>query len=479
MTYNCVIHFLKINMNILLRNKTSGFALVIFLFLSISSKSQLKSRDTTSIFIRNILIEGNKKTKSHIILREIPFKRNDTLDRVRAKELMLNARKNIYNTELFISVDVYDVKIHEGVYDIYVFVKERWYTLPIPYLELADRSFNVWLQKYHADLRRLSYGVDFIQQNLTGRNDKMEVLATAGFNRQLQVDYTTPYLSQAMKSRLKLGFGIMGSKEIPYISTDSNKLLYHQSDVTIRRGWHATTGFIIRREIKKREWITVSLNGANIFDSINYYNPDYFKGNATHHVFPEVEYKMKYDDVDNIMYPLKGKKYQLILSKRGLGWSGDVNRLFAAAYANFFQPFGKDWFGAFKLRGQIMVPFDQPFYNTKAIGYGDDYIRGYEFYVIDGIASFIAKADIKKKLIFFEVPTFLNSKNYSKIPFTLYGKVYTDIGAAYNRNQSMLGNQLQYGGGIGLDIVTLYDLSLSLNFSVNALGQKGFYLHRE
>lgn len=466
-------------MNIFSRNRNSGFALIIFLLLFKPAKSQLKSADTALIYVRNILVEGNKKTKTHIILREIPFKEGDTLPLLSAKELILNAKKNIYNTELFISVDVFDVKIDEGIYDIYVVVKERWYTLPIPYLELADRSFNVWVQKYHADLRRLSYGVNFLQQNLTGRNDKMEILATAGFNRQLQVDYTTPYLSEAMKSRLKLGFGIIGSKEIPYISTDSNKLLYHQSDVTIRRGWHAIAGFIIRREIKKREWITISLNGANIFDSISYFNPDYFKGNATQHVFPEIEYKMKYDDVDNIMYPLKGRKYQFILSKRGLGWSGDVNRLFASAYLNLFRDLGKNWYGAFKLRGQIMVPFDQPFYNTKAIGYGDDYIRGYEFYVIDGYASFIAKADLKRKLVHFEVPTFLNSKNYSRIPFTLYGKVYSDLGAAYNKKQTWLGNKLQYGGGIGLDIVTLYDLSVSLNFSVNALGQKGFYIHKE
>ena len=81
-------------------------------------------------------------------------------------------------------------------------------------------------------------------------------------------------------------------------------------------------------------------------------------------------------------------------------------------------------------------------------------------------------------MVSFEVPTFLNSKNYSKIPFTLYAKIYGDAGYAYSKRQSMLGNKLQYSGGFGLDIVTLYDIAIKIEFSVNRLGNGGIYLHK-
>ncbi len=452
--------------------------MLCFLFFASQALSQDSVTVDSEFIVRKIIITGNNETKSHIILREVPFKAGDTILNSRVNYLSQLAKQNVYNIELFMSVEVYDVR--QGKYiDFYIFVKERWYTLPLPYLELADRSFNVWVQKYNADLRRLSYGINFLRQNLTGHNDNLELMAAAGFNRQISLNYTTPYLKEGMKSRMKFGFSILGSKEIPFMTSDSNKLMYHQSRATIRRGWQASASFLIRRAIKKGEWLTVSMNNVNLFDSIAVINPDFFHEGASRFTYPEIEYKLKYDDVDNIIYPLRGQKYQLILSKRGWGMQGDLNRWFTSAFANFYRPLGHNFFGTIRLRGQLILPFDQPYYNTKAIGYGNDYIRGFEFYVIDGVASFIARADLKKKLFSFEVPTFLKSKDYSKIPFTFYGKVFSDAGGAYNRRSSMLANKVHYGAGIGLDIVTLYDIAVSINFSLNSLGQRGIYLHEE
>lgn len=461
------------------RSAVGYFICVVCLLVSLRASAQEADSTGQQVVIQNIFISGNKKTKSRIIQREIPFRAGDTLTLAKAKELISAAQKNVYNTELFISVDIYDREVAPGLLDIYVIVKERWYTLPIPYVELADRSFNVWLQKYKADLKRLSYGMNFLQQNLTGHNDDLNVLATAGFNRQLEVDYTTPYLTEGMRSRLKFGFGILSSKELPYMSTDSNKLVYHQSDQSIRKTWNAAAAFIIRREIRKREWLRFSLNGIHLFDSIHVLNPDYFSDRFNRIVFPEVEYKMKYDDVDNIMYPLRGNKYEIILSKRGLGWSGGLNRLMASAFGKWYRPLGRDWFSRMEFRGQVMLPFNQPYYNTRTMGYGDDYVRGFEFFVVDGVASFVARADLKKRLAFFELPTLLKSRDYRRIPFTIYAKMYGDAGSAYNRRQTLLGNRMLFGGGVGLDIVTVHDIAVSVNFSLNSLGQSGIFFHQE
>ena len=177
------------------------------------------------------------------------------------------------------------------------------------------------------------------------------------------------------------------------------------------------------------------------------------------------------------MYPLKGKIFETILSKRGLGWSGGVNRLLLEGSASTYLALGHQWYSILSIGGQIKLPFEQPYFNTMAFGYGQHYLRGYEYYVIDGVAFFLAKADLKKKLLQFQVPTFFKSKNYSTIPFTLYAKIYSGAGSVYSRKESLLGNKFLWTGGVGLDIVTIYDIAVSINFSFSNLGEKGIFFH--
>ncbi len=457
---------------------TKSILIICLLFLRYDSAyTQVQTNSSGQHILKNILVLGNKKTRDEIILREIPAKRGDIISDSLLNTVISKAKKNIYNTKLFLSVEVVPNFLSDSTIIIVVNVKERWYTLPLPYLELADRSFNVWWHTYHADLRRLSYGIFFLQQNLTGQNDELDIKATAGFNKQVDIEYNTPYVDRKMTERFRIKGGVLFSNEIPYKSSEGNKLLYYQSTKPVRKDWYFSIGYLSRKYIKKREWLTFTLKSLNAFDSIRFYNPDYLPDNKTQVVFPEVEYKFKYDDVDNSMYPLRGKTYEAVVSKRGLGLQGGVNRLLLEGHAAFYTGLGKGWFSVLQLGGQIKLPFDQPYINTLALGYGQNYLRGYEYYVTDGVAFFLAKADLKKRLVHFRLPTFLKSKNYSSIPFTLYGKIFSDAGSVYSRRESLLGNKFLWTGGIGLDIVTLYDISVSINFSFNNLDENGFFFH--
>ncbi|RLD19918.1 MAG: outer membrane protein assembly factor, partial [Bacteroidetes bacterium] len=62
-------------------------------------------------------------------------------------------------------------------------------------------------------------------------------------------------------------------------------------------------------------------------------------------------------------------------------------------------------------------------------------------------------------------------------------KSYFDIGYASN-TQNYEGNQyladkLLVGGGLGLDIVTMYDVVVRLEYSWNSIGDNGFFFHIE
>jgi len=117
---------------------------------SLSAKAE-----TDTVFIKEILIIGNKKTKSSIILRELPFSRNESVYNL--DSVLIRCKENLMNIGLFNFVDINYIKESPTTALIYISVSERWYLWPMPVFELADRNFNEWAQK--KDLSRTNYGL--------------------------------------------------------------------------------------------------------------------------------------------------------------------------------------------------------------------------------------------------------------------------------------------------------------------------------
>jgi hypothetical protein len=127
--------------------------------------------------------------------------------------------------------------------------------------------------------------------------------------------------------------------------------------------------------------------------------------------------------------------------------------------------------------GNVKLPFEQAYINQKAIGYGNANVRGLEYYVIDGVAFGILKSTLKKKLFSVKIPMPFSSSIIPSLPFSIFAKTYTDIGYCYNKKNyaANLNNRLLYTGGFGIDILTLYDISLKIEYSFNQLGQGSLY----
>ena len=92
------------------------------------------------------------------------------------------------------------------------------------------------------------------------------------------------------------------------------------------------------------------------------------------------------------------------------------------------------------------------------------------------------KTTISKQLFKFNIPLSITKRqtiNY--IPFRIYGKIYGNAGYAYNPQPGLnpLTNRMLYSGGVGLDIVTIYDVNIRLEWSFNQIGQNGLYLHKK
>ena len=81
-----------------------------------------------------------------------------------------------------------------------------------------------------------------------------------------------------------------------------------------------------------------------------------------------------------------------------------------AGFNKFFS-LGKNWYSNIYLNGKLRLPFEQPFINQRGLGYGDNYLRGLEYYVIDGVATALVKTTLKKKIVSFSIPRWSRSSN--------------------------------------------------------------------
>jgi hypothetical protein len=188
---------------------------------------------------------------------------------------------------------------------------------------------------------------------------------------------------------------------------------------------------------------------------------------------------------DNKVYPLKGYLAYLTMVKDGLGVlkTEDVDNFSVyggiSRYWNFLPRLY--WANHLKLRySLVQTPF---YYFNRALGYGNDLVRGYEYYVVDGQSYALFKTNLRYQMVkprVYEAKKFKRIDKFNKIPYAIYLSAFADAAYVEDKNHftnNPLSNSLLIGGGVGVDFVTYYDYVLRVEVSMNHLQQKGVYLH--
>jgi outer membrane protein assembly factor BamA len=84
----------------------------------------------TLLQVTDIIIKGNEKTKSGIILRELGFEKGEYLAADQLPSVLLRAKQQLLNTSLFLTASVQHIQLDSQHVQIDVTVKERWYFFP-------------------------------------------------------------------------------------------------------------------------------------------------------------------------------------------------------------------------------------------------------------------------------------------------------------------------------------------------------------
>jgi len=427
--------------------------------------------------VRDVRVTGEHTTRKYIINREIQFQKgasynmNDVLARLKT------TKENLMNTALFVDVSADFTNWFNDSVDIVVDVKERWYFFPLPYFKPVDRNWNVWINQYKVSLDRVNYGLKFLGNNITGRNDRLNLWLIAGYTRQVTLSYYDPYIDKGLKHGLGFDFTFSQNREINY-TTRNNRQAFFKEDKYVRQKLSFSLTYSYRKGSKERHFARLGWNVEQIADTVAKLNPKYFGAGATQASFPELFYQYQNLDVNYIPYPLKGSTFEFSFLKRGPTKDMDL-WYFNARYAKYWKLPKKFYFNV-QLEGSLKLPFDQPFYNQQLYGYGDTYLRGLEYYVIDGVMGASVRNTIRREVLSFNWNTGLKSRIYNKIPFKIYLKAYGDMGYVYNKQNltgNMLTNKFLYTGGVGVDILTIYDMVVRLEYSWNQLGEHALFYH--
>jgi outer membrane protein assembly factor BamA len=438
------------------------------------------------VIVKSISFEGNKLTKDRIIRRELMFSEGDTLSRKELDEKIAKSRENLMNTLLFNFVEP-SIKPYQGnnaeAHVLFSFT-ERWYIWPWPIIEFADQNFNTWWQE-NRDLSRMSYGVVLKWSNFRGRKESLDFTARLGYHEVFGFDYSVPYLNR--KETLGLGTGgFFGrTKEVPVINRDDRQQ-YYKDDTYVMEAVSAYLSLFYRKHIYNTHTFLISYDLKNFKDTLIVINPSFSVGGKTRLQYIGLSYKYKSDHRDFKAYPLLGHYFDLELTKKGIGLleNGGLNAFFVlSTFRKFFQ-LNERFYYAFGLNAKFSVDGNQPYYMQRAVGWGRNIVRGYEYYVVNGYNFGIFKSNLKFALLperQFDIG-FLKSEKFRRVHYAFYLNAFLDMGFVDNfypdpdlNNQ--LENTLLIGYGLGIDFVTYYDLVFRFEYAINKSLEKGFYLH--
>ncbi|RME14740.1 MAG: hypothetical protein D6799_06815, partial [Bacteroidetes bacterium] len=437
----------------------------------------------TYFYIDTIEVEGNKKTKRNIILREFVKKQKDTVSAERLQYVIQRSQQNIFNTNLFVFDTVYFEKTDSFKIKLHTHVQERWYVWPVPIFEIQDRNFNTWWQT--KDWFRINYGVVIAHENFTGRKDKFSIVFQRGYSEKYGIVYRKPYLDKRQTIGFRTSFFFKQNNEAQYNTVANHPLFYRDYKKHIVQLIEAKLSFSYRKKFFDSHTFEMAYNYWNINDTLLKLNPSIFD-ESQHNVLQYFYFYYAYvfNNTDIQYYPLKGWIAGAGITKNGLGITTleNTDNFFVYGTLKKFTPI-KSWLNManacyFKWTENKKLPY---FFN-RSIGYGNNTVRGYEYYIVDGQNYFMTKNALRFRIIKPKVIRLhrLKIPQFNTIPFYMYANVFADAAYVQDRfyfNTNFLANRWIYGYGIGLDFITYYDLVFRVEFAINHLHQAGIYLH--
>lgn len=447
---------------------------LMLLLLQLGSMAQEKGR---TVYVRNIIFKGNKITRDFVLKREMNLREGDSINTDELNDVVEFNRLRIMNLQLFLTASS-NIKNWQGdSLDVEYTVKELFYWNAHPYVSLADRNFNVWWNQYNHKLSRLNIGADINRKNFRGRNEEIGAEIQVGFNKHIYLYYANPYIDKSLRSGIKASLAYNTGKEI-HAATDSNRQVFYRDETMNPYRWlRAEFSYLYRPGYAAIHELRLGFHHYQLSNRMFEDMPDYLGGRKQMSI-PEIMYRYKFNNTDDRNYPILGWQIESYIDQKGWGLVKGFNQWQAYLHLAYYQSVYRNLSTALHFRGRLFGPDKQPYFNYRAMGFENDFIRGYEYYIIDGSNYGLVRVDLRQKLFRYDMKQKVLPV-FKHVPIDVYAKGFVDGGYVHSNNfgNSFLNNKMLYGYGVGLDIVFSYYLKARLEYSFNSLKEKDLFLN--
>jgi outer membrane protein assembly factor BamA len=332
-----------------------------------SSVARLDSFSFTRKNIVALVVQGNRRTKSEIILREMFTQVGDSLD----TDLVEADRKRIQNLGLFTRVEIKPLYVEKGVL-LVINVTESWYFFPVPLIFYSDN-----------DVEKLSYGLAVVHLNFRGRAEQLQFAGWLGYNPGVQLSYHNPWMFGSAQ--------LFMSTRFYYVQQRNKSLELLNRDVDEQQvGFSWTIG----KRLSKRTFVSTTLG----YRQLKLDPP--VKGETLstsgHDRLPEMGMGFLYDARDLREYPRQGKSVGLYARRVGFG-DPDIHYWRYGADLRFYQPVIGGLSFCMRAVGDFAAG-DLPIYDRVFFGFANR-IRGFYNREIEGENLLFGSAELRVPLL--------------------------------------------------------------------------------
>ena len=409
------------------------YVLAVFLFGAhdVSSKMRVSnatgSKLNTTFVINGIELQGNRHTKSYIILRELGFVPGDTV----ARQDLEKAKKRIENLNLFNRVTFY-----LDQQTLLINLTERWYVFPIPILFWNEHDF-----------KKLSYGMGVFHYNFRGRAELLAFSGWWGFNPGYSLQYVNRWFGGKHRFYSEITFF---SKRV-----DSKTLEFPNLEER-HRGFSLVLG---------KRWGFYTFSDLRLEYDVLYTNyPDIMlSGTARDHLL-RLQLHFKYDSRDLWEYPRRGMKAEWAFSRCSLQNFRHPYRLLKIDW-RYYHPV-KAWILATRLAweqsfGKVAV------YDRLFLGY-DQRVRGHFQHICEGENRSVFSLETRFpvfKIRYFDLYTTILGSYLHNLQFGVYGSLFFDSGVTWFQDEKITLRHYNSGFGGGLNFLLPYSTVLRLEWA--------------
>ncbi len=427
-----------------------------YLTLCLFSVQIVCSQDSleSSLSVDRISIVGNEQTKDFVILREMTLKSGSTI----TPQLLEYDKNRIYSLGLFNEVQLQVVPFSDTTATLVVLVSERWYIYPYPIFGIKD-----------GDWGKLYFGLGVFNTNFRGRNEKLAISFTVGYDPSLSIFYRNPFLTgdgtYYLESRLSLN-------KIRNKSIDSTRTPLTNFD---ERHYTFMLSMGKRINISHSVWVSAGYEVVNV-------DPNYTNSTISpdgEDEFPIFGAGYLYDTRDVGEYPNIGTFARFTITKYGLP-STKVNIIRYATDTRQYVPLVKDVVVAGRVMTDIAAAGKTPSYNRVYLGYGER-VRGHfnevGEHVREGENRFLASAELHYTLM---PPKFFTIKElppaFGVWRFGIVASLFGDAGTVWFRGQPLALDRFIKGYGVGLNFLLPYSAVLRVELALNEVRRGEFIL---